>query len=764
MADENKKSALQYHAAEPAGKLSIMPTKPMSSQHDLALAYSPGVAYPCLEIAEDAARAHQYTAKGNLVAVVSNGSAVLGLGNIGALASKPVMEGKAVLFKKFSGIDVFDLEVDASDPEKFVDVVAALEPTFGGINLEDIAAPNCFLIEQALQERMQIPVFHDDQHGTAIVAATALKSWAQLVGRELPSLRMICSGAGAAAIACLKLMVNLGVPRENMFVFDRSGLIHRERAQLPAHKAEFAQSGEPLTMEQAAGGAHVFLGLSGPGALSAQALRNMAARPLVLALANPTPEIMPEEAQSIRDDVIIATGRSDYPNQVNNVLCFPFIFRGALDCGATKINEAMKVACVDALSKLARAEPSEIVAKAYGSERLQFGPEYLIPKPLDPRLMASLAPAVAKAAMDSGVATRPIEDLASYRRSLDRFVYRSGRIMEPVLERARNTKTRIVFAEAEEPRVLRAVQQVLAGCLAVPILIGRPEVVRLRIEQLGLSLVAERDFELVNPESDPRFREYWSLYHEIAGRRGVPPAVAQTTVRGNNTVIGALMCRRGDAEGMICGTTGRFDEHLQVLEMVIGKSDHVTELATLTSVILPSGALFVCDPYISHSSPEAFAEMTLLAAREVRRFGVEPKVAFVSRSQFGSHEYEDATKLRRALAILKQSAPDLVVDGEMQVDSALSEETRRRFVLDSPLRGAANLLVMPSMDAANIAVNLLKELGNGVAVGPMMIGLQQPVNIVSESVSARGIVNMTAVTAVQIREQQEQPSDGRNPG
>lgn len=753
MSDDLKELALRYHSTEPPGKLAITPTKPMATQQDLALAYSPGVAYACLEIAEDPATARLYTAKANLVGVISNGTAVLGLGNIGALASKPVMEGKAVLFKKFSGIDVFDLEVNETDPAKMVEIVASLEPTFGGINLEDISAPACFEIERALKARMNIPVFHDDQHGTAIVAATAVNSWLQVVERDLSDVRLVCSGAGAAAIACLSLLQNMGLKPENTFVFDRAGLIHAGRNDLAEHKARFASQGPALTMEEAAKGAGIFLGVSGPGALSGESLAGMAARPLVLALANPEPEITPEKAAEVRDDVIIATGRSDYPNQVNNVLCFPFIFRGALDCGATTINEEMKVACVKALSSLAMAEPSEVVARAYADERLQFGADYLIPKPLDPRLISYIAPAVAQAAMDSGVATRPIEDMAAYERSLARFMFQSGRVMEPFFERAAGTLVKIAYAEGEDPRVLRAVQQVIDNHLAAPILIGRPDVLRMRIKELGLRFDLDTDVEVCNPESDPRFRDYWTLYHELMGRRGVSPEVAQAIVRGQNSVIAALMCRRGEVDGMLCGTTGRFDDHLAHVENIIGRAEGVHELSTMTGLILPSGPLFICDSHISENpTAQELAEMTLLAAAEVKHFGLEPKVALVSRSHYGTHEYEGATKMREALALIRERAPDLMIDGEMQADAAVSPAIRERAVHDSALSGQANLLIMPSVDAAHISATLLKQLGGGVDVGPLLIGAARPVNILTGSVSARGIVNMTAVTAVQVLE------------
>jgi len=753
MSDSLKDHALRYHALEPPGKLAITATKPMATQEDLALAYSPGVAYACTEIADDPTNARLYTARGNLVAVVSNGTAVLGLGNIGALASKPVMEGKAVLFKKFSGIDVFDLEVDATDPDHLVEVVAALEPTFGGINLEDISAPTCFEVERKLRERMNIPVFHDDQHGTAIVAGTAVNSWLKVVDKEISSVKLVCSGAGAAAIACLDLLVSMGLPREQIMVFDRSGLIREARGNLPEHKARFASSTPEMSIGEAMVDADIFLGLSGPGALTQDDLLKMTARPLILALANPTPEITPEEARAVRDDAIIATGRSDYPNQVNNVLCFPFIFRGALDCGATTINEEMKVACVEALSALAMAEPSEVVARAYANESLQFGPDYLIPKPFDPRLMSYVATAVAKAAMDSGVASRPIEDLDAYERQLSRFVFQSGRVMEPIFERARQETARIVYADGEDPRVLRAAQQVLDGGMAEPILIGRPEVLRSRIADLGLRLDIDNGIEVVNPGSDARYKDYWTEYHELMERKGVSVRHAQTIVRSHNSVIASLMLRRGEADGMLCGCNGSFEEELGIVRDVIGCAEGVNELSTLTALILSGGTYFICDSHVSENpSPEDIAEMAILAAAEVKHFGLEPKVALMSRSNFGSHNYPDAQKMRAALPLIKALDPDLEVDGEMHADTALSEVMRNRLVSESALSGEANLLLMPSIDAAHISANLLKMLGGGVSVGPILVGASKPLHILTESVTTRGLVNMTALTAVQVHE------------
>ena len=753
MTDALKENALRYHAMDPPGKLAIAATKPMATQDDLALAYSPGVAYACTAIAEDPATARAYTARGNLVAVISNGTAVLGLGNIGPLASKPVMEGKAVLFKKFSGIDVFDLEIDATEVDHIVEVVAALEPTFGGINLEDISAPTCFEVERRLRERMSIPVFHDDQHGTAIVAGTAVNSWLKVVGKKLQDVKLVCSGAGAAAIACLDLLVSMGLPKEQVLVFDRSGLIRDARNNLPEHKARFASSAPDMSIGEAMVDADIFLGLSGPGALTADDLLKMRERPLILALANPTPEITPEVARSVREDAIIATGRSDYPNQVNNVLCFPFIFRGALDCGATTINEEMKVACVEALSALAMAEPSEVVARAYANESLQFGPDYLIPKPFDPRLMSYVATAVARAAMESGVAARPIEDLEAYSRSLSRFVFQSGRVMEPIMERARQSETRLVYAEGEDVRVLRAVQQVVDGHLASPILVGRPEVIRKRVVDLGLRLDLDRDVEIVNPERDPRFREYWTLYHELMARNGVTPVNAQNAVRGGNAIIAALMLRRGEADGMLCGCAGSFSSHVKVVNDVIGCAEGIHELSTLTAMIMPSGTFFICDSHISvDPSAKELAEMAVLASAEVKRFGIEPRIALVSRSNFGSHDYPEANKMREALALIREAAPELRVDGEMDADAAISGDHRAKAVGDADFEGSANLLVMPSVDAAHISANLLKTLGGGTPVGPLLIGAAKPLNIMTESISTRGIVNLTAITAVQVEE------------
>jgi malate dehydrogenase (oxaloacetate-decarboxylating)(NADP+) len=753
MSDSLKENALRYHALEPAGKLAITATKPMATQEDLALAYSPGVAYACTEIAEDPNTARLYTARANLVAVVSNGTAVLGLGNIGALASKPVMEGKAVLFKKFSGIDVFDLEVDATDADHLVEVVAALEPTFGGINLEDISAPTCFEVERKLRERMNIPVFHDDQHGTAIVAGTAVNSWLKVVGKDLSAVKLVCSGAGAAAIACLDLLVSMGLPREQVLVFDRSGLIREARGKLPAHKARFASAAPEMSIGEAMAGADIFLGLSGPGALTQDDLLKMNERPLILALANPTPEITPEKARAVREDAIIATGRSDYPNQVNNVLCFPFIFRGALDCGATTINEEMKVACVEALSALAMAEPSEVVARAYANETLQFGPDYLIPKPFDPRLMSYVATAVAKAAMATGVASRPIEDLDAYQRALSRFVFQSGRVMEPIFERARQETARIVYAEGEDPRVLRAAQQVVDGHMAQPILIGRPDVLKKRIADLGLRLDIDNDIEVVNPEHDSRYRDYWTAYHSLMDRKGVSERHAQTIVRSHNSVIASLMLRQGDADGMLCGCNGSFDEELTIVRDIIGCSAGVRELSTLTALILPGGTYFICDSHVSENpSAEEIAEMAILAAAEVRHFGIAPKIALMSRSNFGSHNYPDAQKMRDALPLIRALDPSLEVDGEMHADTALSDVMRGRLVADSALSGEANLLIMPSIDAAHISANLLKMLGGGVSVGPILVGVDKPLHILTESITTRGLVNMTALTAVQVHE------------
>ncbi len=743
-------AALDYHRLPTPGKLTITPTKPMTTQRDLSLAYSPGVAAACEAIVADPLEAATMTARQNLVAVVSNGTAVLGLGNIGPLASKPVMEGKGVLFKKFAGIDVFDIEVDADDPNKLIEVVAALEPTFGAINLEDIKAPEAFEVEDRLRERMNIPVFHDDQHGTAIIVAAAIVNAVKVAGKSLESVKLVTSGAGAAAIACLKMLVDLGVPLENITATDIVGVVYAGRTeQMDPHKERFARETDARTLGDAIKGADIFLGLSAPGVLKPEMVESMAERPIIMALANPTPEIMPEEAKAAREDAIIGTGRSDYPNQVNNVLCFPFIFRGALDVGATAINEAMKIACVHALADLAQQESSDIVASAYGDQGLSFGPDYLIPKPFDPRLIVQLAPAVAKAAMDTGVATRPIEDFETYRRQLERFVYRSGQVMRPMFERARERPMRIAYAEGEEERVLRAVQVALDEGLARPILIGRRDVVERRIEKLGLRIRIDGNVDLVDPQNDPRYNTYWQAYHDLMARSGVSPDRARTIVRTNTTVIAALMVHRGEADSMICGSVGPYRDHLNHVLCIAGLRPGVRQAAAMSALILPSGTLFIADTHVDPDpSAEQLADITLMAADEVARFGIEPSVALVSHSNFGTLDTSSARKMRAALALITERRPELEVDGEMHANTALSTAVRDSVFPGSRLSGAANLLIMPTLDAANISFNLVKAVEECVSVGPMLMGLALPMHIVNQSVTVRGLVNMTAVAAV----------------
>ncbi len=750
MAEDLRNAALDYHRQPVPGKLAITPTKPLATQRELALAYSPGVAYACQEIVADPTTAAQLTARGNLVGVITNGTAVLGLGAIGPLGAKPVMEGKAVLFKKFAGIDVFDIEIDERDPDKLVDIIAALEPTFGAMNLEDIKAPECFEVEAKCRARMKIPVFHDDQHGTAITVAAAVVNGLRVVGKELGQVKLVASGAGAAALACLDLLVDMGLPVGNVTVSDIVGVVYEGRTELmDPRKARYAQRTNARHLDEVIGGADVFLGLSAPGVLKPEMVERMAERPLILALANPTPEIMPEVAKAARPDAVIATGRSDYPNQVNNVLCFPFIFRGALDVGATTINEAMKIACVKALADLALAEPSEIVAKAYGDQPLTFGPEFLIPKPFDPRLIVELAPAVAKAAMDSGVATRPIADFAQYRQQLTQFVFRSGQVMRPMFERARQDVRRIAYAEGEDERVLRAVQGVVDDGLARPVLVGRPEVIKRRIARLGLRLVPDRDFEVVNPESDPRFEDYWQLYHSLMARRGITVDDAKTMVRTRTTIIAALMVRRGEADAMLCGLVGRYDRHLRNVIDVIGTAPGVRSVAALNVLLLDRGTFFFCDTQVTDDpTAEQIAEMTVLAAHEVQRFGIEPKVALVSHSNFGSSEVRSARKMQEALAWLQRHAPDLEVDGEMQADAALNDAVRARLYPNSRLTGQANLLVMPTLDAANIAFTLVRALGDGLSIGPILLGAARPAHVLSSTTTVRGLMNMTAVAAI----------------
>ncbi|MGI9332390.1 MAG: NADP-dependent malic enzyme [Gammaproteobacteria bacterium] len=749
MTDNLKESALRYHRSPAPGKLAVTPTKPLATQGDLALAYSPGVAAACDAIVESPDAAFDLTARGNLVGVISNGTAVLGLGSIGPAAAKPVMEGKAVLFKKFSGIDCFDVEIDETDPERFIEVVAALEPTFGGINLEDIKAPECFIIERRLRERMNIPVLHDDQHGTAIIVCAAILNGLRLVDKPLNEVNLVSSGAGAAALACLDLLVELGLVRENVTVTDIVGVVYDGRTeQMDEYKARYSRATPHRKLTDVIDNADVFLGLSAPNVLTKDMVRRMAPQPLILALANPDPEIMPEEARGARPDAIIATGRSDYPNQVNNVLCFPFIFRGALDVGATEINEAMKLACVKALADLAMAGPSDEVMRAYGGEPVPFGPDMIIPKPFDPRLIIELAPAVARAAMDSGVAMRPITDFAAYRERLTQFVFRSGLVMKPVFEVAKREPARLVFAEGEEPRVLQAAQQVIDEGIAMPVLVGRPSVIQMRLKRLGLRLQLGQDVELVNILKDRRFRQYWGTYHALVGRHGVTPEVAKAVVRSNPTAVAALMVQREEADAMICGTVGRFKDHLRYVDDIIGKREGVSDYSALTALILPSGTFFICDTHVtSDPTVDEIVHSTLLAAREVAEFGIQPRVALLSRSNFGSHDSPSSIKMRNAVAELQSVAPDLEVDGEMHADAALSQEIRALALPESKLRGSANLLVMPNVDAANITYNLLKVIGGGVTIGPILTGVARSAHIVTQSTSVRGLVNMSAVAS-----------------
>ncbi len=748
--DRLRLDALDYHRHPIPGKLAVAASKPLATQRDLSLAYSPGVAAACEAIVADPMAAAELTSRSNLVAVVTNGTAVLGLGAIGPLAAKPVMEGKAVLFKKFAGIDAFDIEVDARDVDRFVEIVAALEPTFGAINLEDIKAPECFEIERRLKERMRIPVFHDDQHGTAIIVAAALANALELVGKRLAEIRLVTSGAGAAALACLDLLARLGLKPENVLATDIEGVVYEGRERLmDPWKARWARPTRARTLAEAIEGADVFLGLSAPNVLKPELLRKMAARPIVFALANPVPEILPEVAKAARPDVIVATGRSDYPNQVNNVLCFPFIFRGALDVGATTINEAMEVACVQALARLAREPAPETVTAVYGQEALRFGPDYLIPKPFDPRLIVELPAAVARAAVESGVATRPIGDHAAYRARLGQRVWKSGFLMRPLFERARAAPRRLVYTDGEEERVLRAVQVVVEERLARPILIGRPEVVASRIQRLGLPLEAGRDFELCNPDSDPRYNDYVAFYLERMGRHGVTPQLAREIVRTRRTVIAAIMVARGEADAMLAGPVGRFLSHLRHILDVLGLRPEMTEASAVHGIVLDRGGLFVADTSVAEDpSAEQIAQTTIRAAEIVRGFGLEPKVALVSHSNFGSRDTASARKMRAALAILRSMAPGLEVDGEMQADTALSETIRRRLLPNSTLSGEANLLIMPSLDAASAAYNLVKVVSEAVTIGPILIGPRAPAHVLNASVTARGIVNMSAVACV----------------
>ena len=752
-------AALEYHIHPKPGKIAIVPTKAMATQRDLSLAYSPGVAVPCEEIEKDPLKALDYTSKGNLVAVISNGTAVLGLGDIGALASKPVMEGKAVLFKKFANIDSIDIEIDEKDPKKLIEIIASLEPTFGGINLEDIKAPECFEVETELRKRMKIPVFHDDQHGTAIIVNAAIKNWLHLKGKTFEDIKLVANGAGASALACLKLMVLAGMPKKNIIVCDRKGVIYKGRKEgMDPYKEEFACDTNARTLQEALVGADIFLGLSSAKAVTPDMVRGMGKAPLIMALANPTPEIMPEEAREAKPDSIICTGRSDYTNQVNNVLCFPFLFRGALDVGATAITEGMKLACVEAIADLARREVTAEVASVYTDEHLEFGPDYLIPKPFDPRLITELPIAVAKKACEEGVAARPITDWDAYAQTLQGYTYRTSLVMRPIFSKAKADPKRIVYCEGEEERVLRAVQAVLDDGLAKPILIGRKEVIETRVKRLGLRMKVGRDFELIDPEYDPRYREYWTAYHEIMERRGVNQAIARTVLRTDFTVIGALMVRKGDADAMICGTVGQYKNHLKNVVDIVGLKPGVDTPAAMNALILSKGNFFICDTQINPCpSVSQISEVALLAAEEVSRFGIRPRVALLSHSNFGTHDDESAVRMRDALAEIRDRAPDLEIDGEMHADDALSGAIRMNSMPNCRLQGDANVLVMPNLDAANIAFNMLKVLGDGITIGPILLGVAMPVHILTPSVTPRGILNMSAFACVHAQSFPVQP-------
>jgi malate dehydrogenase (oxaloacetate-decarboxylating)(NADP+) len=754
--DELKRAALDYHEFPVPGKLSVVPTKQLVNQNDLGLAYSPGVAAACEAIVSDPASAVRFTGRGNLVGVITNGTAVLGLGAIGPLAAKPVMEGKAVLFKKFAGIDVFDIEIDERDPDRLVNIIAALEPTFGAINLEDIKAPECFEVERKLRERLKIPVFHDDQHGTAIIAAAAFLNGLQVVGKDIRQVKLVVSGAGAAALACVELLVDLGLPREQVWLTDLAGVVYRGRTELmDPLKSRFAQETPARRLAEVIGGADVFLGLSAGGVLKPDMVAAMAARPLIFALANPTPEILPEEVKAVRSDAVIATGRSDYPNQVNNVLCFPFIFRGALDVGAKAITRPMELAAVQAIAELARQEQSDVVAAAYqGIEDLRFGPEYLIPKPFDPRLIVRIAPAVALAAMTSGVATRPIADFEAYSRRIQQFVYHSGTMMQPIYAAARKSaskRSRIVFAEGEDERALRAAQIIADEKLAQPILVGRPAIMERDIKRHGLRLRIGENLTVVNPESDPRYREYWQEYHRLTERKGITQQYAKLEMRRRTTLIGAMLLRRGEADGLICGLISTTARHLHFIEQVIGRRPGVEVYGAMNGLILPGRQVFIVDTHVNQDpSAEQLAEITQLAAEQIRAFGLEPKVALLSHSDFGSSNAPSARKMRETLALLHQRLPELEVDGEMHGDCALDELTRKAVLPGSTLHGSANLLVCPNLDSANIAYNLLKSAaGNNVAIGPILLGCAAPVHVLTPSATVRRIVNMTAVAVVE---------------
>ncbi len=757
MEKDLREAALEYHRLPTPGKIAVRPTKGLTNQRDLALAYSPGVAYACEEIVANPNAVDEMTSRGNLVGVVTNGTAVLGLGNIGPLAAKPVMEGKGCLFKKFAGIDVFDIEISENDPDKLIDMIAALEPTLGGVNLEDIKAPECFYIEEKLKERMSIPVFHDDQHGTAIISAASMLNGLKVIGKDIASVKVVCSGAGAAAISCLNLWCELGIKRENVTVCDSKGVIYVGRdAKMEATKARYAQETSARTLADAIVGADIFLGLSAAGVLKPEMVKQMAKDPLIFALANPTPEIMPELAKEVRPDAIIATGRSDYANQVNNVLCFPFIFRGALDVGAKRITEEMKLACVKAIAALAQEEVSDEVAMAYQGQQLTFGPEYLIPKPFDPRLISIIAPAVARAAMESGVATRPIVDMDAYRDKLKEFNTHTGVGMRAVFSAAKQGEaSRVIYAEGEDERVLRAIQVILEERLAKPILVGRPEVIEARLQKIGSKLKAGEHFEVVNPNYDERYKECWSAYHQLMKRRGVTIDIAKMRLRSDNTIIGAMLVKLGYADALICGMSGRFAHHLRQVEEVIGKAAGHNTLAAMNHLLLPNRALFLCDTHVNEN-PDAqqLADIAVMAAETVRSFGITPKVALLSHSNFGSSQSASARKMSEAADIARAKAPDLEIDGEMHGDSALSEEIRLQSDPESPLKGEANVLVMPNLDAANISYNLLKMTGGeGVTIGPILMGVAKPVHVLTATATVRRLVNMTALAVVDAKKQ-----------
>ena len=751
MSEDLKQNALHYHRYPKPGKLEIKATKPLANQRDLALAYSPGVAAACEESVEDPLNAAEYTARSNLVGVVSNGTAVLGLGAIGSLASKPVMEGKAVLFKQFAGIDVFDIEIEERDPEALIETIARLEPTFGGINLEDIKAPECFIVEEALKKRMKVPVFHDDQHGTAIVVCAGMVNGLRVVEKEISEVKLVASGAGAAALACLDLLVELGLKKENIIVTDRHGVVHPERTEdMDPYKARYAAETPYRTLEQALEGADVFLGLSAAGVLKPEWLTQMAERPLIFALANPVPEILPEQARPVRPDAIFATGRSDYPNQINNVLCFPFLFRGALDCGATEINGAMKRACVEAIAEMARARPNETVRRAYGGMDLKFGPDYLIPKPFDPRLMEYVATAVARAAIETGVAARPIADLDAYRQSLQNRVYQTGMTMKPVFHQARSKLQRVIYAEGDQDKVLQAAEQAIEMGIVYPILIGRNHVIEEKIEHLGLNLKHGENFTLFDPHDNPDQEAHVASYYQRTKRLGYSLAEAQEEIRNNPTATAATLLRRGEVDAMVCGVVGRYMRHLGQIEMVIGRAKGVQQFSAMEAVVMQSGTLFFSDTSVQvNPDAEALAEIARLSAREARRFGIEPKVAMLSHSNFGSHEDETATKMHQALRIVRRNDPDLEIEGEMRGDLALSEVMRQERFPGSLLEGAANLLIMPNQAAANIACNLVKVVGNGIIVGPLLLGAAKSAHIASPTTTVRGLLNLTALAAVQ---------------